>query len=134
MVLSLYIHRGKDDGKGTPGEMTVLIESEVRHLCFTLEPSASAKFPKIPCGQYRAEIVFSPRFQTQLLRLSGVPGREYIEIHPGNKPEDTEGCTLVGETQGTDWVGSSRLAFLELMSFIRNYDPDSIFVFYSEVN
>ena len=56
--------------------------------------------------------------------LKGVPGFDDagphgpIEIHPGNLPEQTEGCTLVGLTHGTDSVGLSDEAFVKLVSLL----------------
>jgi hypothetical protein len=49
--------------------------------------------------------------------LLDVPGRSEIRIHIGNKPEDSLGCTLVGETHGPqpDWVSASKVAFERLM-------------------
>jgi hypothetical protein len=47
-----------------------------------------------------------------------VPNFEGIRIHTGNKPEDTEGCILVGEdaTTLTDaWIGQSKAAYNDLL-------------------
>lgn len=88
-------------------------------LCYTLEPRSDRSEGKpycIPPGTYPATLVYSEKNGFVTPRLTGVPGFTDIEIHPGNFPADTEGCTLVGESRGTDMVGSSRAAFADLMS------------------
>lgn len=53
-----------------------------------------------------------------IIPLDNVPGRTVVEIHPGNWPEDTRGCILVGQTLGEDFVGKSRAAMKEIMDYI----------------
>lgn len=45
-----------------------------------------------------------------------VPGHTAIEWHPGNTEADTHGCTLLGKTKGTDFIGNSREAFNEVIA------------------
>jgi hypothetical protein len=57
------------------------------------------KIPKetaIPRGRYRVTLVWSPKRNALVPLLLGVPQFTGIEIHIGNKPEDTEGCILLG--------------------------------------
>jgi Family of unknown function (DUF5675) len=128
--MEIRITNRKDDGKATMGTMFV----DGQYECDTLEPSSDAKYPRIPAGRYPVEFRFSPRFQMVTPHVCNVSGREYILIHPGNKPEDTEGCLLVGESQSKDWVGSSREAFLCLMTLLRTEEAGNIFITYEEAD
>jgi hypothetical protein len=133
--LELEVDRQLEDGVATVGNMNFASpDNGLVFLCHTLEPGNIGDHPKIPCGRYKMELVKSERFGMIVPRLIGVPGREYIEIHPGNKPGDTEGCTLVGLTEDPHWVGSSRVAFLGLMEFIRESGETEYYVTYKEPN
>ena len=74
----------------------------------------------IPIGTYGIIVTKSDRFSKMeghdiyLPLLLNVPGYEGVRIHPGNKPEDTEGCLLPGTTKGVDSVGNSRTAWIQL--------------------
>jgi len=124
--MELQIQRGSDDGSSILGKMYI----DGIFQCFTLEPSASVAFPCTPPGRYLVQLLFSPRFQEVTPHIENVPGRSLIEIHPGNKPADTEGCTLVGETESKDWVGSSRDAFEALMAKLTPVPPGEIWATY----
>lgn len=79
----------------------------------------------IPAGTYKVIIVYSPHFKMRVPLVLGVKGYVAIEIHPGNKAEDTLGCVLVGYKHGVDNItaGTSRTAFDDLMKIIDK--PDS---------
>ena len=66
----------------------------------------------IPIGRYRLGIRFSPKHSKELLYLRNVPDFQYIELHPGNTPADTEGCILPGlaRDHATMTVSKSRRA------------------------
>lgn len=99
--------------------------------CYTLEdqvreipgqPVASWKVhgkTAIPTGIYSVVINFSSRFHRPLPLLIGVPGFSGIRIHSGNTDKDTEGCILVGQENGSDFIGNSRAAFDVLMLKLR---------------
>ena len=71
----------------------------------------------IPRGRYRIELYDSPKHGKETLQLVDVPQFKNIQIHGGNKPEDTEGCILTGEERSEahpDWISQSQKALLEL--------------------
>ena len=61
----------------------------------------------IPLGEYRCEIVRSPRFGV-VYHVQGVPGRSHVLIHAGNYAGDSalgfrthsQGCILPGRKRG----------------------------------
>ncbi len=65
----------------------------------------------IPEGSYKVTTSFSNRFQKILPILLDVPAFDGIRIHPGNYPEDTEGCLLLGNGISKDMVTNSKIAF-----------------------
>ena len=101
--------------------------------CFTLEdvvrPVKIKGETAIPAGTYEIEINMSPHFKKLLPELLDVPNFEGVRIHSGNKPEDTEGCILVGQTKGKDFVFSSVAAFGPLFQKIQDaLDGDKVFI------
>ena len=73
----------------------------------------------IPRGTYEVVLSRSNRFKKILPEVLEVPGYTGVRIHSGNKPEDSEGCILVGLKNtkvDDDWVGSSKLALEKLMN------------------
>lgn len=100
--------------------------------CYTLEPTmrevagqpvASWKIQDktaIPVGRYRIALTFSPRFGRTMPLLVAVPGFDAVRIHWGNFPQDTDGCILTGQQQGTDEVLASKVAFEALYPKIQS--------------
>jgi hypothetical protein len=100
------------------------------HICWTCEdpvrevagqPVAEWKVKgstAIPVGRYKLERTWSPRFQRTLPLLVDVPGFEGVRIHTGNDADDTEGCILPGLERRDKGVGSSRLAFAEVIKWL----------------
>jgi Family of unknown function (DUF5675) len=64
----------------------------------------------IPEGRYEVVMTYSPKFSRNMPLLIGVKGFDAVRIHWGNTQEDTEGCPLVGQTRGIDFIGNSRNA------------------------
>jgi hypothetical protein len=70
----------------------------------------------IPYGSFAVSITESERFKRRLPLLLNVPSFSGVRIHPGNDALATDGCLLTGQTQSTDYVGNSRLAFEALFA------------------
>lgn len=70
----------------------LLFDEDGKTFCHTLEPLKEA----IPCGEYELAVRHSPKFKRDTLWIQGVPDRDFILIHSGNKIEDSDGCILVG--------------------------------------
>jgi hypothetical protein len=125
--MNLTLLRTQLDQDVTIGQLTV----DGKHECWVCEdtvrevpgvPVGDWKVPRmtaIPYGTYDVQVTFSNRFQTELPLLVNVPGFEGIRIHPGNGPQDTEGCLLPGELRMEKGVGKSRIAFNALFAKIK---------------
>jgi hypothetical protein len=119
-MLKLCVTRLWFTDKSTIGMLDI---SGIRQ-CYTLEPVTredNLKPRAIPVGIYRLCLLPSARFETYTPHVMDVPEFSGIEIHPGNDPKDTSGCTLVGQTRGTeetpnDWIGNSDEAFNDLIA------------------
>ena len=83
--------------------------------CITLERHDIA----IPTGTYKAVPYKSPS-RGDVLLLQGVPHRSWIEIHSGNKEEDSLGCILVGyKRNGYNLEYPARQALLDLLKKVQ---------------
>ena len=82
---------------------------------YTLEPvvDQGEKGFAIPLGSYDLKILWSGKFHRLMPHVLNVPNRDAIEIHWGNFPQDSTGCTMIGLDKGTtpDFIGQSHLAF-----------------------
>lgn len=125
--MEIVVHRKWFSPTATISE----VEVDGAAVCFMLEdcvrqvdgrPVAEWKVPgetAIPTGRYRVTITPSARFGRNLPLLDGVEGFAGIRIHPGNGPQDTEGCLLPGhKVIGPNTVGQSKLAFEGLYALI----------------
>ena len=73
----------------------------------------------IPYGTYNITITYSPRFKKNLPLLNNVKGFDGIRIHSGNKPQDTEGCLLLGFNKVKGQVIDSRVTTDKLIAQIQ---------------
>jgi len=110
-------------GVGTLGVLK--INKEV--FCVTLEPSdeENASFiSSIPAQQYFCVRVTSPK-HGETFEIVGVPGRDAVLFHPGNKVEDTEGCVITaqhfGKLTGDRAVLNSGATFKKFMDRLTGY-------------
>jgi len=110
-------------GNSTIGELTVNGVFE----CFTLEdairPEKIPGITAISAGRYEIAVTFSNKFQKFLPLLMNVQDFQGVRIHPGNRPEDTEGCILVGQFREQDFIRESRPAFDALFAKIQAVTP-----------
>lgn len=62
----------------------------------------------IPKGSYHVILTFSKRFQKILPEILHVKGFVGVRIHAGNYAKDTQGCILLGNYNGGNYVSESR--------------------------
>lgn len=84
----------------------------------------------IPKGTYEITLdIISPKFKDRewakfcegkLPRLINVKGYEGVLIHVGNKPEDTLGCILVGQSSTNGTISNSTDTFKKLYSILQD--------------
>ena len=96
-------------------------------FCKTLEDEEREKkiisVTAIPKGTYEVVISYSNRFKKLLPLLLNVPNYSGVRIHSGNTAENTEGCILIGMSDGNDkegWLGNSRLAMDKFLPLLTN--------------
>jgi hypothetical protein len=73
---------------------------------------------RIPAGTYTVLLtvspavatgkLWSPLSSTELPLLVNVPGFDGVRIHAGNTDKDTQGCLLVGDWHGGEFLKNSR--------------------------
>jgi len=70
----------------------------------------------IPYGTYKVILSVSNRFKKLMPEVLDVKGFKGIRIHSGNTALDSHGCIIVGNIRTSNGVGSSRAAYMKLMS------------------
>lgn len=127
--MQILIVRDTFTANSTIGKMSLSGSSTVLD---TLEPPVRDTKPcAIPVGTYQVALLMSPKFGFITPHLLDVPNFTEIEIHPGNYPSNTEGCTLVGLSRATDFVADSKAAFEQLMSILSADNVGPIVATYS---
>lgn len=126
--MEIMVQRRLLNADDTIGDMSIAGAFQ----CYTLEPTMREVAGRpvaiwkigdktaIPVGRYRVSLTYSPRFQRTMPLLIAVPGFDGVRIHWGNFPQDTDGCILTGQQQGTDEVLASKLAFEALYPKIQS--------------
>lgn len=122
--MRLTVQRAIFSDKSTIGQLLV----DDRFFCYTLEDTdrkledGGQKIygqTAIPRGVYEVVLRDSPKFGL-VPWIRGVEGFTFVLIHWGNKPEDTDGCILVGDDYTDDWISHSRATFAKLMREIEH--------------
>lgn len=101
---------------GRSGETQGVLRAHGIVFAVTLEPPDYGPHPCIPADSYLCKRVDSPKFGKGVWEVTGVPGREHILFHKGNRTEDTLGCILVGEKFVGEAIGESKEGYDEFMS------------------
>jgi hypothetical protein len=105
---------------------TLFVNDE--HFCYTLEDLPQAKKiageTRIPAGTYTVLLTVSPAVAagklwsplptTELPLLVHVPGFDGVRIHAGNTDKNTNGCLLVGDWRGGEFIHNSRATLEKL--------------------
>jgi len=85
-------------------------------FCHTLEdvrrPGAQKVFGEtaIPAGRYPLSLEYSQKFKKVLPHIRGVQNFTSIEMHGGNRPEDTDGCVLCAFNIVDNWTIQAQAA------------------------
>ena len=110
--MEMILKRQQTVGESLMGELFI----EGNHMAWTLERVGV----QIPAGTYRISLYDSPHFERLMPMLNDVPGREYILIHWGNYPDNSDGCILVGTLRdlSTGDIYSTRQKWDELYPLI----------------
>lgn len=92
-------------------------------LCVTVERPWMGNARNVSCippGVYRCVPHSGAKFK-DVWRLEGVPGRDAILIHAGNRASDVQGCIAVGRAFHGDAITDSQATLAELRKAL----PDS---------
>ncbi len=125
VILPYFITRQPGSGNGILGQLS----DESGHvICDTCERPWLNNAPKVSCiptGTYNVIKHDSPN-HPDTWEITGVPGRSGILIHNGNSAmEDSEGCILVGDSQGIIDGYPAVLNSVATLEMLRNTLPDN---------
>ncbi|MEZ5431155.1 MAG: DUF5675 family protein [Verrucomicrobiales bacterium] len=100
--VSIEIERKHSDSKSTLGYLSI----NGNPICYVMEKPWRGNYPfmsSIPKGTYEAKIRKDGSLGWRI-QLEGVPQREEIQIHVGNKQDDSVGCLLPGLSVSEDFT------------------------------
>jgi hypothetical protein len=118
-MMTLTLQRDDQDSRRTLGTIQAP-DSSI--LCQTLELpwlDNARDASCIPAGTYQCFLRWSPEHKMSLYWITGVEGRDDVEIHWGNFPSNTKGCVLVGKERESDAIDDSKLAFASFMAYLQ---------------
>tara|TARA_R110001583_G_scaffold45737_1_gene143755 strand:+ start:1439 stop:1858 length:420 start_codon:yes stop_codon:yes gene_type:complete len=111
-LINLLLIRDTFSEKSTIGELFLNGE----RICDTLENpwlDNQRNISCIPEGEYKVRLRLPRESATREyihLLIKDVPNRDFILVHRGNYPSQTQGCVLVGLSSEQDVVHNSTLA------------------------
>lgn len=116
---SIKVDRFREDSLSIIGKLSV----NNHFVCYTLEEAWRDNRRNVSCapeGTYPAYLRYTSLKSKRewCVELTNVPNRTAIQIHIGNTPSDTEGCVMVGTTNGSNFVGNSVAAYQKLQDAI----------------
>lgn len=81
----------------------------------------------IPIGTYKAVLYKSPDHNGMtVILLQNVPGRSFIEIHPGNWEYQSKGCILVATERDGYSIDHSQDAFEDLIQQLKGCEDITV--------
>lgn len=119
MKLKLVRNPDESYGKATIGEFYIdgvlfCHSLEDADRCLETAGCAAKVYGEtcIPRGTYKVIMDWSQHFQANMPHVINVPCFDGIRIHVGNRPEDTEGCILLGmKIESKEFISHSQDAF-----------------------
>lgn len=75
--------------------------------------------------KYSKKQFFNKLCKGKMPRLLNVPAYDGILIHPGNKPQDTDGCLLVGYNKVKGGLVNSTEAFVKLYDMLKKANDNN---------
>ena len=130
--MKILIKRLHRTDKSTIGELSIDGVFE----CYTLEDvERDVKIKSetaIQKGVYKCVITYSNRFKKYMPLLLNVPNFKGIRIHTGNTNNDTEGCILVGNNRGLDFISNSRIAYNNLLEKLKKAEKKEEIIIHIE--